>query len=264
MTELDQAAYHLGVLRGYFAGREVPGLVLEAVESLYLAARGSSETRQSAAATCTSEPAATQPSPERAVPPPGSRQPESDEAKVQAFLTARAINSQPVAETPPLAQPEKQRNGWTPEARAAQAQRMRERHAAGTMKRSDVEKSGERTAASEPLLSAVQGDKAIERPRVANPMTVSLARPTPLSEPPQPHRLSVSHPDWAGKREDSQLHDSDWPDIKEMVIKGRTHLSIASDFDVEPETLKAFIEAKLKQGREGAEKPPGEARAPAA
>lgn len=264
MRESDEPAYHLGLLRGYFAGRDVPDLVLEAVESLYRAAQDTAEVRQSAAPNYTSERAANQPSPERAAPSPVPRQPESDEAKIQAFLASKASKPQPVAEAPPLARPQKQRSGWTPEARAAQGERMRERHAAGRMKRSGGEESSERTTASGPPASVGQGGKTIEPPRDANPVTVSLARPTPLAEPPQPHRLAASYPEWAGKREDHQLHDSDWPDIKDMVIKGRTHLSIASDFDVEPETLKAFIEAKLKQGREGADKQLGEAGAPAA
>ena len=104
----------------------------------------------------------------------------------------------------------------------------------------------------------------VEPTQGAESSKVSLARPTPLADSPSPHRLTINHPDWVGKREDNQLHESDWPDIREMLAKGRHLRTIASDFDVPVETLDAFIAAKDDSGHGKAKQPPGEAHAPLA
>jgi hypothetical protein len=83
--------------------------------------------------------------------------------------------------------------------------------------------------------------------------------PSIVPEPTPPHRLTVAHPDYAGKREDGQVNDDDWPDIKTRLDRGDTRRAIASDYDVELEDLDFFISSN--QRRE-AKQPPGEARAP--
>lgn len=80
-----------------------------------------------------------------------------------------------------------------------------------------------------------------------------------VSEPDlDSRRITVSLPGRAGMV-DRQLTDSDWPDIKEMLSRGRDQKAIASDYDVDPEDLHFFIASN--QRRE-AKQPPGEAHAP--
>ena len=80
-----------------------------------------------------------------------------------------------------------------------------------------------------------------------------------VPEPSPPQGLTLAHPGYAGKREDGQLQDEDWPDIKARLAKGDTRRAIAGDYDAELEDLDFFIASN--QRRE-AKQPPGEARAP--
>ena len=71
-------------------------------------------------------------------------------------------------------------------------------------------------------------------------------------------RLLTVHNDYAGKREDATLTDSDWPDIKARLARSPDRRAIASDYDVELDDLNYFIASC--QRREG--KSSGEALAP--
>lgn len=146
-----------------------------------------------------------------------------------------------VANSAPEVEPAKKKRGWTEEQRAAAAERMRARQAAGMMK---GRKKGTDSA---PLVEPVTSGDPENQPR---PL---------VSSPSEPHRLTVAHPGYAGKREDGQLTDSDWPDIKSRLSRGDTKAAIASDYDVEEIDLDFFISSA--QRRE-AKTPPGEALAP--
>lgn len=99
-----------------------------------------------------------------------------------------------------------------------------------------------------------------EPPAIDSTAAIRFApRPDLVTELSPPHRLTVAHPGYAGKREDGQLNDDDWPDIKGRLARGNTRRAIASDYDVEIEDLEFFIASC--QRRE-AKQPPGESRAP--
>lgn len=116
---------------------------------------------------------------------------------------------------------------WSPEARAAAAERMRARQAAGLMK---GRKPGPSTAPpTEPADDATPAFTAADL------------------------RITVLKP-----RRVSQLSDSDWPEVQRMLGAGRTRAAIAGDYDEEPEDLDHFIASC--QRREA--RPPGEAPAP--
>lgn len=139
--------------------------------------------------------------------------------------TAEPSESAPEAADSETPQPElKQSKGWTPERRAAAADRLRARRESGQLVGRKSKKAADDQAASTP-----------------------------------PHRLTVAHPGYAGKREDGQLRDEDWPDIKARIDRGDTRRAIASDYDAELEDLGFFISSNE---RREAKQPPGESRAP--
>jgi hypothetical protein len=121
---------------------------------------------------------------------------------------------EPLPEVPPEAKQKKRRN-WSPEAREAQAQRMRDRIAAGKMAKKATPARSE---------------------TVEPEFTEAELRITVPKAPPRK----------------SSLTDTDWPDIKEMLDAGRTRTSIASDYDEEPEDLDFFIAScKRREQRSG-------------
>lgn len=85
------------------------------------------------------------------------------------------------------------------------------------------------------------------------------ARETKEPEPSPPHRLTVAHPGYAGKREDGQINDEDWPHIKARLDGGDTPRAIASDYDVDPADVDFFI---ASHQRREAKQSPGESHAP--
>ena len=76
---------------------------------------------------------------------------------------------------------------------------------------------------------------------------------TPVKAAPSPpHRLTVAHPGYAGRREDSTLLPDDWLDIQTMLAKGMTPRAIAGDYDVEIDELQAFIDEQSEKARQAA------------
>lgn len=64
--------------------------------------------------------------------------------------------------------------------------------------------------------------------------------------------LITKHNEYAGKRDPGQqLQDSDWPDIQEMLRKGRNIRQVAHDYDVEFSVMNAFCDKNLlREARE--------------
>lgn len=124
-----------------------------------------------------------------------------------------SFNDQPVENT--TLKPEaKERKPWSPEAKAAAAERMR----------------------------AMQARKKAEK---------EAGRPTAVESAPEfseaERRITVPAP-----RRKSTLADAEWPEIKQMLVDGKTRATIASDFDEEPEDLDYFIEScQRREQREG-------------
>ena len=296
MNVVPGLEYHYGLLKGYLAGQDAPADILVATEALYVAASHAplaaealeairlvteaaeklikrvdslpvpAEQVVSISSTIQSEPIRADVCP-KVVPvvetktdpeeePTAARAEPSDRAKIDAFLETRA--NQPADKSTK----QKKRQEWSPEARAAAAERLRARQAAGLMKRRGGETPAALSMVPEPCPVIVKNGKSNDQISEPNSPRVSLAKPMPLAESPPPHRLAISHPGWAGKREDSQLHDSDWPDIREMLGKGNKREKIAGDYDVTVADLNSFIDRKVGEVREriaAKEASPGEA-----
>lgn len=264
MSSVTLPLYHYALLKGYLVGHNPPSEVMAALEALHMAAvqgplradaLDAIQAVREAADRLTGIAVTAQPvkvsgpepeirlhdlpeSAEPELPPLTMRalekaaeriaqpeEPQTDEAKVASFLEAKQAEQCPPAHAAGEdhevvvgpSEPKKRRE-WSPEARAAAAERMR----------------------------ATQARKKAER-QAKEP------------EPTPPHRLTVAHPGYAGKRDDGQLLDEDWPDIKARLARGDSRRIIASDYEVDPEDLDHFIASN--QRRE-AKQPPGEARAP--
>lgn len=138
------------------------------------------------------------------------------------------------SEATPAAPPKKNRN-FSPETRAAAAERMR----------------------------AMQARKKAEREGNSGRIAIAESSPTP---PPaaKPYtaasveKLIHDHAGYAGKRDPGQpLTDEDWPGIKSRLARSPDRRAIASDYDVDLDGLNFFIASC--QRREG--KSPGEALA---
>ena len=128
----------------------------------------------------------------------------------------------------------KKKRAWSEEARAAAAERMRARQAAGQMKgRKDAPDAGH----------------AVD--------DTALAPAKPVA-PDQPHRLTVAHGGYAGRRDPGQeLTDADWPDIKARLDRSPDRRAIAGDYDVDLDDLNFFIQSCQRR-----EQRVGEALAP--
>jgi len=185
--------------------------------------------------------------------PEAPGEPQTDEAKIAAFIAVKTFERCPPAhaagdDTEVVVGPSepKKRREWSPEARAAAADRMRSRQA---------EKRGQPAAN---LPAGAQPTIEIRKPALPTPAHGPTQKPKP--DPAiDVDRLITVHKGYAGKRDDGLLVDSDWPDIKTRLAKGEDKKAIAGDYDVEMEELDFFIASN--QRRE-AKQPMGEARAP--
>ncbi|WP_435018521.1 hypothetical protein TA3x_000495 [Tundrisphaera sp. TA3] len=281
MNAVAVPVFHYGILKGYLAGQNAPSEIIVAADALYAAATQSTlasdaleavrlvtEAAEKLMARVESLPAPAEqvvsiepsreivypeivpspaielaPEPEPAEEPLAAREELSDQAKIDAFLEARA-------NLPADKSTKKKRQEWSQAARAAAAERMRARQAAGLMQRRGGGEPAVKPIVPEPRPVIVKNGKSSEQASEPDLPRVSLAKPTPLVESPLPHRLTIDHPGWAGKREDNQLHDSDWPDIREMLGKGSKREKIAGDYDVTVAELDVFIDRKVREVRE--------------
>lgn len=155
------------------------------------------------------------------MPPPEEPAPEAEQPEHQPEATHAETDA---SEEPT---PKKRRN-FSPEVRAAAAERMKAMHA-----RKKAEKEG------------------------GTPRPVETT-PKPFTPVPA-DKLVRDHSGYAGRRDPNQpLLDSDWPDIKNMLNVKRMSISqVASDYDVTFGTMRSFIDTH--ETRE--EQSPGEARA---
>lgn len=185
-------------------------------------------------------------------------QPQTDEEKISAFLDARVVENCPPAHASGTDQEmvvgvvePKKRKEWSPEAREAAAERMRARQAAGLMGKRKKEPVAEPAASREPAKPSYEIRKAST--------TEAQSAPKPESRPDVDSTRRITVPIGpAGKRENGQLRDEDWPDIKSRLAKGETKSAIAGDYEAELEDLDYFIASC--QRRES-KLPPGEALA---
>jgi hypothetical protein len=117
------------------------------------------------------------------------------------------------AQAAALPTPEKPRrqSNMSPEARAAAAERMRAYQA---RKKAEREAEGAKTSPADKPFAPVTADKLISE-----------------------------HNDYAGKRQDGTLTDSDWPDIKARLARGDGLTDIAGDYDLDEEDLSYFVES---------------------
>ena len=108
----------------------------------------------------------------------------------------------------------KKKHNWSPEARKAQGERMRVR-------------------------------MALKKAKSPQP---DLSPPKPFTPVPA-EKLIADHGGYAGRRDPGQaLVDDDWHDIKVMLNVKRLSVSrIASDYDVDFDTLRAFIDRHQAQ-----------------
>lgn len=166
------------------------------------------------------------------------REEESDEAKVEAFLTARGQRQVPASPTPSG----KKRREWSPEAREAARARMRAAQAARWHKKRQSE----------------DGDRP---PPVSVPQPVIVKRAEPRGEPDdsaehEPEEVASIRDDLAvdttlpvlspaNRWTPTPLSDEDWPDIRDMINAGSSREKVAGDYDVPVDVLEAFVDAKL-------------------
>ncbi|WP_435007968.1 hypothetical protein P12x_005234 [Tundrisphaera lichenicola] len=300
MSSVTVPLYHYALLKGYLAGQNAPSEALAAVEALYMAAiqgplradaldaiQAVKEAAERLAGMAATPPTvqisqaktelriddqlqsaefhlppltrrALEKAAERVTAPAASGQPQTDDDKITAFLEAKAVEQCPPAHANGdghevvvgLAEPKK-RKEWSPEARAAAAERMRARQAAGLIGRRKNESSPEPASPPEP---------AFEIRKASKPEPEPAPEPKPLPAV-DPSRLITVHTGFAGKREDGQLRDEDWPDIKPRLARGETKAAIAGDYEAEVDDLDYFIASC--QRRE-AKRSLGEAPAPLA
>ena len=310
MTELP--IYHLGILRGYLSGQNAPTQVLLAAETLYLAAvqgplrtdaleaiRLISDAAEKLTAQCNRPvvvgpdkidlPAIPEPEvpggpipvqPAAEEPPPT---PSTSEILVQIETSLPQAQSKETTTDP---------RGWTPERRAAQAERAKDRRKRPFDEDFEAVKAdfdagmspaaiGRKWGCSDTHIrnffmnhgvdprrgrrrdrDGGQSEPSVEQHEAPRAAVSEFSEEPAVTESPQPHRLMLAHPGYAGRRKDGQLVESDWPDIREMLAQGRTHSAIAGDFDVEVEELDFFIASQRRREGKEASRPSGEAPAP--
>ena len=129
---------------------------------------------------------------------------------------------------------------WTPERKAAQAEIMRARHAAGKAGR-----KGQRQARTAENPAAGDDDPPEEEPA---PVFAAVKKTDMLGEPlidiPAPWESAARkpiHDEYVGRREDGTLRPGDLVDIYDMLGKGKTTDSIAEHYCCEKKVLEAFI-----------------------
>ena len=210
--------YNAYLIKGYLIDKKAPKRIMEALDTL-IGTLHSSEGKPSQVCG-TDSPPDLSPRP----PDEEEEEPRPPEAPRPEEHTARS-NDQP-------ASPINKKREWTPEARAAAAERMKKAREARAAKKAAGQDTEGVTFAPTPS-------------RPEKPATVDT------------DRLLTVHNDYAGKREDATLTDSDWPYIKARLAKSPDRRAIASDYDVELDDLNFFIASC--QRREG--KSPGEALA---
>ena len=155
---------------------------------------------------------------------------ESDEAKVEAFLTAR--NQREVVASPTPSG--KKRREWSPEAREAARERMRAAQAARWDKKRQSE-NGDRPSPLQRVI--VKRAESRSEPEVRNEAILA--------------RVPVSSP--ADRWVPAPLSDEDWPDIRDMINAGHSREKVAGDYDVPVAVLESFVNAKL--GHTGVREP---------
>lgn len=119
---------------------------------------------------------------------------------------------------PMIEAPEKRKNNahWTPEMRAAAGERLRNRIAAGKMKRTEIVEANTHTVA------------------------VPAAKwPGPQDE--DTDTLIEKHSDYVGQRTDATLVATDYGDIKRMRTNGMPDARIAKSYGVEMDYLQNFM-----------------------
>lgn len=240
MTALATHAY---LIKGYLLAKDAPKAIIDSIEAIIEGLARPEQTISSSYVPALSSPV---------VPELASMailaehsEPTSDNHDTDAD----ECDAQPASEieTTPEVPPKKKRN-FSPEARAAAAERMRAMQA---------RKKAEREASSVPT-----PEQSTFEPRKAEPPTPAKMSPSPKPKPLPAidhERLITVHNGYAGKRDPGQpLTDDDWPDIKVRLAKSPDRRAIAGDYDVDLEDLNFFIASC--QRREG--KSPGEAPAP--
>lgn len=185
------------------------------------------------------------------------------------------------------------RREWTPEQRAAQAERARNRHNDMPPFDSDLEavkadweagtpfdKIGSKWGCSGSHIRNFLTKHGIDprRGRVKrggeSPLTETehqvvvegeTATHGPVAEldegePVAPKRHASDSP--ASRWKPSPIDSAEWPDIQQMLADGRSREAIASDYDVPVQDLDDFIQARLQEGRKRRGESPGESAAP--
>lgn len=238
--------YNAYLVKGYLSDKKAPKRIMEALDNLIghlHAMEGKQRPPIPAPEPVESEPDSSDEDDEPARPsysdPSTDRrvQPQETASQTPSSSSITVEHSEP---PPPEAAasdaPAKKQRNFSPEARAAAAERMRAMQA---RKRAEREGKGtqEATAPSEP--------EPLPPARPAKPVTVDT------------DRLLTVHNGYAGKRDDGTLTESDWPDIKARLAKSPDRRAIASDYDVDIDDLNAFI--TMHQGREA--RSSGEAQA---
>ena len=161
---------------------------------------------------------------------------ESDEAKVEAFLTAR--NQREVAAS--LTPSGKKRREWSPEAREAARERMRAAQAARWDKKRQSE-DGDRQSSLQPVIVK----RAEPRSEPGHPPEHEVRNEAIFAHTP------VSSP--ADRWVPAPLSDEDWHDIRDMINAGHSREKVAGDYDVPVDVLESFVDAKL--GHTGVREP---------
>ena len=203
------------LLKGFVLAHNAPAAVVEAVEAVIAElSKGMREVTGSSEPIRVKVPIAEEPLPDAGT---DHAEPEREGADVLPAPREETEESTP----------KKQRN-WSPEAKAAAAERMRAMQAAKKAKK--------------------EGGTPLPAETMSKPFT-----PVPAD------KLVRDHSGYAGRRDpDQPLLDSDWPDIENMLNVKRMSISqIASVYDVTFGTMRSFIDTH--EARE--EQSPGEARA---
>jgi hypothetical protein len=232
--------YNAYLIKGYLIDKKAPKRIMEALDTLIGTLHGS-EAKPSQVSGVESPPEDSD-----------STSDEEEESRPSEVSRPDDLRAKSIDQTSP---PVKAKRAWSPEAKAAAAERMRAMRAKKKAEGESADSVKEHDPANpdpEPTKYEIRRATASPTPALKEPE----ANPKPLP-PIDPERLITVHRGYAGKREDGTLTDADWPDIKARLARSEELKAIASDYDISEEDLDFFI-ASFRR-REG--KSPGEALA---
>lgn len=159
----------------------------------------------------------------------------TDEEKIAAHIEQYGVVKKE-RKMPTLTQ--EQRDAASVRMKALQARRKAEREAAATI-----------TIEGKPIEDAqVEDWRSRPEPEIHEPTEGAgkLGEYFQKRTDTPPEILIEKHNEYAGKRDpDQALTDEDWADIQPRCQRGHHFRQIASDYDVEPSEMRAFIDRKL-------------------